>query len=296
VSDSSSRARGFLWIAAAYLSALAVAWAVVGRFGAAAHPLRSVAYADLAATMVVFVFSVAVDNSSVYDPYWSVAPLVIAPWLALQPSAEAAPWARRVVVCALVAFWSVRLTYNWARGFEGLGYEDWRYVDIRRKTGRAYWPASLAGIHLFPTVQVYLGCLPLYPALTSARPLGLLDALAAAVTLGAVLIEAVADEQLRRFRRAGKSGEIMAQGLWAYSRHPNYFGEVGFWWGLLLSGLAADPGALWSGLGALSITAMFVLVSIPMLDRRSAARRPAYADHMKRVSMLVPWWPRRERG
>jgi steroid 5-alpha reductase family enzyme len=199
-------------------------------------------------------------------------------------------------VCALVTFWGVRLTYNWARGFAGLGHEDWRYVDIRRKTGGAYWPASLAGIHVFPTVQVYLGCLPLYPALTSARPLGLFDVLAAAVTLGAVLIETLADEQLRSFRRAGKGGEIMAWGLWAYSRHPNYFGEIGFWWGLLLCGLAADPGSLWSGIGALSITAMFLLVSIPMLDRRSAARRPAYTDHMKRVSRLVPWRPRRERG
>jgi len=102
----------------------------------------------------------------------------------------------------------------------------------------------------------------------------------------------VADEQLRAFRKERREGEILARGLWAFSRHPNYFGEVSFWWGLFLFALAADPGAWWSGVGAAAITALFVFASIPLLDRRSAARRPAYAEHMKRVSALVPWFPR----
>jgi steroid 5-alpha reductase family enzyme len=290
---AASRSRSFLYIALAYAAALAVAWAVIRYLAPGAHPLAAIAYADLAATITVFAFSVAANNSSVYDPYWSVAPLAIAPWLALRPAAENAPLSRQLLVSALVVFWGLRLTYNWARGFADLGHEDWRYVDIRAKTGRLYWPASLAGLHLFPTVQVYLGCFPLLPALTSPRPLGPLDAVAAAVTLGAVLVETLADEQLRAFRRSRRAGEIMNRGLWAYSRHPNYFGEIGFWWGLFLFGLAAEPGALWSGAGALAITLMFVFASIPMLDKRSVARRPEYAEHMKRVSALVPWWPKR---
>ena len=289
----SPRARGFLWIAAAYLASLPVAWAVLAWLGPAVDRRWAVAGADVAATLVVFVFSAALNNSSVYDPYWGVAPLANAPYLALGSGAEGAPVARRVVVCVLVLFWGVRLTYNWARGFQGLAHEDWRYVDIRAKTGRAYWPASLAALHLFPTVQVFLGCLPLFPALTSARPLGPLDVLAATVTLGAVLVETIADEQLRSFRRSRRDGAIMNRGLWAYSRHPNYFGELGFWCGLFLFGLAADPSDLRCGVGVLAITLMFVFASVPMLDRRSVARRPAYAEHMKRVSMLVPWWPRR---
>lgn len=143
-----------------------------------------------------------------------------------------------------------------------------------------------------PTVMVYLGCLTLYPALTSPRPLGPLDALAALVTLGAIAVEIVADEQLLAFREARREGEILARGLWAFSRHPNYFGEVSFWWGLYLFALAADPAAWWSGAGALAITTLFLFASIPMLDRRSVERRPEYAEHMKRVSALVPWFPR----
>jgi steroid 5-alpha reductase family enzyme len=280
-------------IAAAYVAALVVAALVVRWVGPDAHPLRAVALADLAATIAVFAVSAVVDNSSVYDPYWSVAPIVIAVWLAAHPAAAGAPPARQALVIGLVTLWGLRLTYNWARGFGGLGHEDWRYVDLRRKTGRAYWLVSLTGLHTMPTVMVYLGCLALFPALTSPRPLGPLDALAAAVTLGAVTIELVADEQLRAFRKERREGEILARGLWAFSRHPNYFGEVGFWWGLYLFALAADPGAWWAGIGAVAITALFTFASIPMLDRRSVERRPAYAEHMKRVSALVPWFPRR---
>ncbi len=283
-------------IAAAYVAAIVVAAIVVAvapEVGPAAHPLYTAALADLAATLAVFAVSFFANNSSVYDPYWSVAPLALAPWLAAQPSAAGAPLARRALVIGLVTLWGLRLTYNWARGFSGLAHEDWRYVDLRRKTGRAYWLVSLFGIHTMPTVMVYLGCLSLYPALTSPRPLGPLDALAAAVTLGAVTIELLADEQLLAFRKERREGEILARGLWAFSRHPNYFGEVSFWWGLFLFAVAADPGAWWCGVGAAAITALFVVVSIPLLDRRSVERRPAYADHMKRVSALVPWFPRK---
>ena len=286
-----SRTRSFLFVTAAYLAALLVAWLVVRRLGPDASLYAAVAWADVAATVAVFAFSAVANNTSVYDPYWSIAPLVIAPWLALRPEAEAAPVARKVLVAGLVIAWGLRLTYNWARGFRSLTHEDWRYVEFRGKTGRLYWPVSLLALHLFPTVQVYLGCLPVFVALTSTRPLGPLDAVAAVVTAGALGIETLADEQLRSFRARGKGEEIMAEGLWAYSRHPNYLGEMGFWWGLFLFGLAAASGASawWTGIGAVSITAMFAFFSVPALDRRSSERRPAYAEHMKRISAVLPW-------
>ncbi len=289
-----ARAPSFFWITVAYAAGLAAAWITARALGPEHSSLLLVGAADLAATIAVFAFSVVFDNTSVYDPYWSVAPLAIAPYLVMRPEAANAPFARQVLVGALVAFWGARLTYNWARGFTGLGHEDWRYVNVRGTTGRAYWLASFFGLQLFPTILVYLGCLPLTAALSSPRPLGFGDVIAAAITLGAVLIETVADEQLRAFRREKKGrGEIMARGLWGYSRHPNYFGEVMFWWGLFAFALAADPGALWTGAGALAITILFVFASIPMLDKRSLRSRPEYADHMKRVSALVPWFPRR---
>ncbi len=279
------RGPSFGIVVAAYAAALAVAvgagWAARGW-----HPLAMVAIADLAGTVVIFASSVAMRNSSMYDPYWSVVPPAVAIYLVDEPS-------RSWLVLFLVSAWGVRLTYNWARGWPGMGHEDWRYVDIRRTTGRWYWPASLAGIHLFPTAQVYLGCLALYPAATGARGLGWVDAVALVVTGGAIAIEAVADEQLRAFGRVKRPGESMDRGLWRYSRHPNYFGEVSFWWGLWLFGLAARPADWWWTLaGPVAITAMFLTASIPMIERRNAERRPGYAERMRHVSPLVPWFRR----
>lgn len=287
------RAASFLWVTLAYTAALAVAWATVRALGPEVHPLWAGAAADAAATVAVFAFSVAFDNTSMYDPYWSVAPVALAPWLALRPETAAGSPGRKVLVIALVALWGVRLTYNWAVGYPGLGHEDWRYSDLRRKTGWAYWPVSLLGLHGFPTVLVYLGCLCLYPAFTSDRPLGVLDAAAAAVTLAAVAIEAVADEQLRAFRRQRRApSEVISTGLWAYSRHPNYFGEVLFWWGLFLFAVAAGAPPWWSVTGAAAITLLFVFVSIPMIERRSLERKSGYKEYTERVSVLVPWFPR----
>ena len=271
-------------------SIAAVAAFAVGYPLAGAHPLVVVAAADIAATIVVFLVSRAHDNSSLYDPYWSVAPPFIVAYLTLHPVAVGATLSRQLLVGVLVTAWALRLTYNWYRGWRGLEHEDWRYVDIRQRAGDAYWPASFLGIHMFPTAMVYAGCLPLYAALTSTAPLGWLDAAAVAVTAGAIGIEAVADQQLHRFVSTNtERGRILTDGLWAYCRHPNYFGETSFWWGLFLFGLAADPDAAWTVVGALAITLMFRFVSIPLLDARSVERRPGYVGHMRRVSALIPW-------
>jgi len=289
MTSRSSVPRSFLWIAIAYLLAAAVA-CPLAVFLAASLPLwQAIAVADFAATVVVFAFSVGLGNSSVYDPYWSVAPMLIAPGLALS-GAEGAPLVRKIVVVGLVLVWGARLTFNWARGWEGLAHEDWRYVNIRAKAKRGYWPVSFIGIHLMPTVWVLLGCLSLFPTLSrAARPLGALDGVAFVVTAGAIALETVADEQLRAFRRAGPApGRILDHGVWSWSRHPNYLGEVSFWWGLYLFGLAADPGAWGCIAGPASITILFLVVSIPMLDRRSLSRRPGYAEHIARVPALFP--------
>jgi steroid 5-alpha reductase family enzyme len=254
-----------------------------------------IAVADVAATIVIFAFSVAFNNSSFYDPYWSIAPMVVAPALALSLPAQS-PLLRRALCVALVCVWGARLTYNWARGFPGFRHEDFRYVDMRRQTGRGYWLVSLFGLHLVPTVTVYLGMLALLPALvTGVRPVGLLDGAGFVLAALSIALEATADAQLHAFRRQNPTpGRILDQGLWGYCRHPNYLGEIGFWWGLYLFGLGADPAAYaWTAIGPLWITALFVFISVPLLDKRSLARRPGYREHMARVPALLPRLGRR---
>lgn len=275
-----SRTWSFAIVVLAYVAALAAAIGVMGIVEGELW-FRLLA-ADLAATAVVFASSVACNNSSMYDAYWSVAPMVIV--VGLGPSTT-----RGYLVTALVLAWGARLTWNWARGWRGLGHEDWRYVEIRGKTGRAYWLVSLVGIHVMPTLWVFLGVLSVIPALASSAPLGPLDAIGLVVTASAIALETLADEQLRRFRRDdAQAGTILASGVWRWSRHPNYLGEILFWWGLFAFALAADPGGWWRIIGPLGISILFVAISIPLLDRRSVARRPGYREHIARVPGLVP--------
>ncbi len=282
-----ARPVGFAVVAATYVAAGAAAWAVCvalpGR-----HPLTLTLWADLAATAVVFAVSVAVGNASLYDPYWSVAPAVIVvAWLIASGGMSGRP----VLVVVLVLVWAVRLTANWASSWRGLGHEDWRYVSIRGRTsGRVpWWLVNLTGIQLLPTLVVFAGLLAVWPAVTVRAPLGPLDAVAVAVTGAAIAVEAVADAQLRRFTGdPANRGRVADRGLWRYSRHPNYLGEICFWWGMWLFGLAAAPSWWWTVAGPAAMVLLFTFVSVPLMDRRSLDRRPAYADHMRRVPALLP--------
>lgn len=277
-----------VYCALAYLAALAAATLAIVWLPIASPWWRGV-LADVIATFVVFAFSRAFDNASFYDPYWSVAPIALGIYWA---SFDGNP-VRHACVLALVMAWGVRLTYNWLRHWRGLDHEDWRYVDLREKTGRAYWLVALVGLHLFPTVQVLLGCMALYIALVRPAPLSWLDALAALITASAILIEATADKQLHRFTQENRDPQrILDTGLWAWSRHPNYLGEVLFWWGLFLFALATDRSAWWTIAGPLAITGMFVFVSIPLIEKRMLQKRPHYAEHQARVPSLLPWFPR----
>lgn len=286
---TASRPVGFSVVTAAYLAAGVVAWGVVVALPDQ-HPIWVALWADLAATAVVFAASMAVANSSLYDPYWSVAPPVIAVgWVLWSGDGLSL---RQAVVLVLVLAWAVRLTANWALGWRGLSHEDWRYVQMRDQLPRRvpWWLVSLTGVQLMPTLVVFVGMLAVFPAVTeTGRAFGVLDAVAAAVTAVAIAVEATADRQLHRFAAdPANRGRVIDRGLWRRSRHPNYLGEIGFWWGMWLFGLAAAPGWWWTVIGPLGMVLLFTFVSVPMMDRRSLQRRPDYAEHMRRVPAIVP--------
>ena len=253
--------------------------------------LIDVAIADLAATVVIFLFSYGLKNSSMYDPYWSVIPILIALLYLLEIDANDT---RQWIIFGLVTFWGLRLTLNWIRGWPGLHHEDWRYVDLAKKNGKLYWMVSFSGIHLFPTILVYGGMIPVLYGMANKAPMNAIDYVATVVTFGAVMIEWISDEQLIKFKQSNPPpGSFIQTGLWAYSRHPNYFGEVSFWVGLFLFGLAKAPQYYWTGLGALAMILLFVFISVPMMDERHKASRDGYEEHMKKVSGLVPWFRKR---
>ena len=256
-------------------------------------PLVRLLIADVAATFVVYAASVSAANTSFYDAYWSVAPplLLVLAWAL--PEATGADLTRQSILLGALGYWGARLTWNWARGWTGLSHEDWRYVAFRKK-----YPAlvfefiNLTGLHFFPTLIVFLAMTGGFFAWTSSEPAGVLAWLGGAVTVGGTSLQLVADNQLRAFRKAHDgTGRILDTGVWAWSRHPNYFGEVSVWWGVWLVGVDASA-PLWTIAGPLAITGLFVFISIPMLDKRMAERREGWDAHAQKTRALLPLPPR----
>jgi len=270
----------------AYVVALAVA-AVVIRFtetpfGAFVAGLA----ADVVATIVIFVFSMVYHNSSTYDPYWHVVPPVLYIYWVSRTGGLDDPRVALVLIVALV--WSIRLTSNWVRDWPGMGHEDWRYVEFREQFGKAYPAVSLGAIHMFPTAIVALASVPAWLAVTtSGGGIGAWEILGTIVGLGGAVLSFIADEQMRRHRRGGKGG-VMAGGLWSLSRHPNYLGEIMFWFGLWFLALGASDRFWWAGAGAFAMLAMFLFKSIPWMEEKIRRTRPEYEDVVSAVLVLVP--------
>ena len=260
------------------------------------------AIAVVVAVMIIYSGSFIFNNSSVFDPYWSVAPPMMVIFYAASAIGEQ-PIAgntglyeillrspRLIILFLLTLAYSARLTWNFLRNWPGLAHEDWRYVDFRNNTGKAYWLVSLTGIHLFPALMVFGGTMSIWATVVQGyRQLNLIDISAILLTGYAIILEATADRQLRKFLvQNNDAGRTMDQGLWSLSRHPNYLGEILFWWGLYLFALAANPSCWWVIIGPLAITLMFIFASIPMIEKRMLKRRKDYATYQKKVSMLLP--------
>lgn len=245
---------------------------------------------DIVATVVVFIFSMIFNNSSVYDPYWSVAPFFIILFWIFQSGADPIS-IRSWLILGLITIWGLRLTINWIRRWNGMGDEDWRYVDFRKKFPGFYWLISFLGIHLFPTILVFLGCLAVYkPVISNPGTLYLNDYLAVIVTLFAIFYETISDEQLKQYLRGKpEKGSFLKSGLWKYSRHPNYFGEVMFWLGLFLFSANNHFFEWYSLAGPVAMILLFNFISVPMIDKRMLDRKMGYAEYMKITSGWIPW-------
>ena len=250
-------------------------------------------------TIVIWIFSILNNNSSIYDPYWVIVPPLLATAIFFQGDMSDL---RKILIISLFWLWGFRyhIFYSWSGWRTGLKHEDWRYENMR-SAPVPYWLNSLLGMHLFPTVLVYFAFAPAALILSgdskSHSALGLWDALGLIMAISAISIEFFSDRQLGKFRKTDEyaQGGSIRSGLWKYSRHPNYFGEVLFW-------LSFIPFAVSTGLlkqhPVLSLTgpvimAFFFRFSSWLTDKRSLERRPGYEIVMKEVSAMVPWFPKR---
>lgn len=250
-----------------------------------AGPLLSFLAADVAATLVVWLFGLLLRNASIYDPYWSVAPIAL---IICFISLSGMPGLIGILYISALLLWGVRLTVNWATGWPGLRHQDWRYTMLREKNPRLWFITNLFGINIMPTLIVFAAMTPAYYAVTQGGGANAFTFIGAAVCVCAAILQIVSDAQMRGFRSdLANSGKNIDTGLWKYSRHPNYLGEVSLWWGVWIIQISVLP-ALWQTvLGPVAMTLLFVFISIPMMEKRLLASKQGYAGYKKATSMLM---------
>lgn len=239
--------------------------------------------ADIIATIVTFIFSVIFGNASVYDPYWSVQPIVIV--LAFATKAPALGLAQILPLIAVV-IWGVRLTANWAYTFHGIEHQDWRYTMLKEKTGKLYPFVNFMGIHLFPTLVVYACTLPIVFTMRYVLAYNIGSIIFFALSICAVILQGTADCLMHKFRKSGQKG-FNRTGVWKYSRHPNYLGEILMWWGVALAFVCIMPSHWYLMAGAFVNTLMFLFISIPLADNHQA-RKDGFEEYKAETNMLLP--------
>ena len=200
---------------------------------------------------------------------------------------------RALLVSSLVLIWGIRLALHIHSRNRGKG-EDPRYRKWREEWGRWFVPRSFLQVFMLQGVLLLMVATPVvFINAAPARPLTGIDGIAMAVWCTGFLFETIGDLQLRRFlANPANRGRLMTSGLWHYSRHPNYFGEVTLWWGIWLLALPL-PGGWLTVIGPLTITFLILKVSgIPMLEEPYEGR-PDFEEYKSRTSAFFPLPPRR---
>lgn len=269
-------------------------------------PLILVLIVAGAASAFCWIASLVTKDTSWVDRLWSIVPVVYV-WIfagaALLAGADAT---RLVVMAVLVTAWGARLTFNFARKGGYTGMEDYRWAILRgRMSPWQFQLFNLFFIVLYQNALLVLITLPAYAAWQHPVPFTWLDALLAVVFAGFLVGEFVADQQQWEFhqRKKAAGGQLepgfVTTGLFAYSRHPNFFFEQAQWWVFYALGavaVAADGGGWlnWTIAGAVLLTVLFIGSTI-FTESITSSKYPAYAEYRRTTSMLVPL-PRRRRA
>lgn len=226
------------------------------------------------------------------DVLWGLGFIVIAwstQWFAGMATA------RGLLVAALVTAWGARLVLHIHFRNRGRS-EDSRYRKWREEwtAQGVFWIRTYFQVFLVQSLLLGIVASPLIWIVSSVEsPWGLWDALGVTVWGVGFFFEVVGDEQLRRFLRVRQPGQFLQTGLWRYTRHPNYFGEVTLWWGLWLIA-CATPGGWMTVIGPLTLSGLILKVSgVPMLEAQYEGR-PGWAEYRRRTSAFFPWVPRRD--
>ncbi len=246
--------------------------------------LVNVLVADVIATVFVWLCGLLLKTASTYDPYWSLQTLVIYVGLLIYFN----NWNLFTIIpLVAIAIYSIRLTANFAIGFHDLSYVDWRYKMLASKSGKLFQLVNLFGICMFPTMVVYSASIPLF-FYASLNTFSYLDFIGSGVILFGVILELISDIQMKIFIKNRQSrDEVINVGLWNFSRHPNYLGEIIIWFGVAFILVISNIQYWYFIAGALINLLMFLVISIPMEEKHMKEYKPAINEYIKTTSCLL---------
>ena len=243
----------------------------------------------LTVAFATWVLSLLKRDVSIVDSLW---PLLFFAAAATYAATVPQPGPRATLVLVMVGVWALRLSgyLTWRNWGEP---EDRRYQTIRRHNEPNFALKSLYLIFGLQGTLAWIISLPLLAAIAAQGNITVLDYAGVALWGIGVGFESVADWQLARFKSLpANRGRVMDQGLWRYTRHPNYFGDWCIWWGFYLLAFAA--GGWWSFVGPLLMSVLLLRVSgVALLEKDIGERRPAYRDYMMRTNAFFPGPPKR---
>ncbi len=247
----------------------------------------------LALMTLLWLLSLKLKNSSIVDIFWGTG-FVISAWASFLLTPDGST-IRRLLICALVTIWGLRLSLhilmrNWGKP------EDFRYQVWRKEAGAAWWWRSFFKVFLLQGILMWIIAAPLLAAQISAKPGALiwLDFLSLPFWLIGFFFEAMGDWQLRHFKaNPANRGKVLQTGVWRYTRHPNYFGDSAQWWAYYL--IAAPAGGWWTIFSPVIMTTLLMRVSgVTLLEKTLKEEKPGYKEYIETTSEFIPWFPRKK--
>lgn len=246
--------------------------------------------------LVLWGVSIAIRDPSFIDSWWALGVIVLAWSSYLQPDV---PTPHGLLLASLASVWGLRLGvylfWRWRKHGRDRRYER-MFANAQRKRGWSFATTSLLFVFAPQMLLQLIVALPVQISQVGDNPhaFGPLALAGAALACFGILYEAVADAQLARFKADGaNAGKVMQRGLWRYSRHPNYFGDLCTWWGLYAIACETPYGA-WSLPGPLLLTFLLTRVSgAPTTEPHLQKTRPDYEAYKQRTSSFIPLPPKR---
>ncbi|MFO7611791.1 MAG: DUF1295 domain-containing protein [Clostridia bacterium] len=241
--------------------------------------------------VLLFVIGQVLGNNSIVDVGWGLGFTLVAIYTFFAGGSNEFA---SIAVTVLVLLWGFRLAYhiikrNWKKP------EDFRYVAMREKWGpKAQWLHAFFKVYMVQMIFMYIIALPIIALNSSGiKFAGILVPIGIIIWAAGYFFEVVGDRQLRAFKgNPANKGRIMDEGLWKYSRHPNYFGEATMWWGIFIMSVSTGYFYL-TIISPVLITFLLVFVSgVPLLEKKYKDN-PEFIEYSRRTSKFIPWFPKK---